>query len=252
MGEAMVELKGFSYWYGELQALKSVDLKVKKNELFTLMGPTGSGKTTILRCLNRMNDLVKTGRHSGAALLDGADVYRPAVDVTELRRAVGMVFASPAVLPASIFENVAYGPRMAGEKSRARLGEIVEKALAAATLLDEVKDRLGDRAERLSGGQQQRLALARILALEPQVILLDEPTSGLDPISTLRIEALMRDLATRYTLILATHNPHQAARLGSRVGFLFQGEIVETGEARDIFMSPQDERTEAFVSGRLG
>ena len=249
---ASIVFESFGYSYGGVQALKSVNLEIAKDEIFTLMGPTGSGKTTLLRCLNRLNDLVRTGKPSGSVRIDGQDIYGPSVDVTLLRRRVGMVFAVPAVLPMSIFENVAFGPRRAGITSRARLAEKVEAALAASTLWDEVKDRLNDRAERLSGGQQQRLALARILALDPEVILLDEPTSGLDPISTLRIEDLLRDLAGKYTLILATHNPHQAARVGSRVGFLFQGELLEVAPAREVFTNPKNRLTEDFVSGRLG
>ncbi len=252
MRDPRIRFEGFGYTYGEVEALKSINLEIGEDELFTIMGPTGGGKTTMLRCLNRLNDLVRTGRHSGDVYLDGRSVYDPGVDVTMLRRRVGMVFAVPTVLPASIFENIAFGPRRAGERSRPVLSEIVEKSLKAATLWDEVKDRLDDRADRLSGGQQQRLALARLLALDPEVILLDEPTSGLDPISTLRIEDLLKDLADRYTIILATHNPHQAARVGSRVGFIFQGEIVEIAPAAEIFTSPKDPRTEAFVSGRLG
>ncbi|MGE5542720.1 MAG: phosphate ABC transporter ATP-binding protein [Bacillota bacterium] len=252
MGHTGIRFEDFSYYYGEVQALKSVNLEITENELFTIMGPTGSGKTTMLRCLNRLNDLVETGRHSGSVIVGGLSIYDAGVDVTKLRRMVGMVFAVPATLPASIFENVAYGPRRAGERSREVLSCIVERSLRAATLWDEVKDRLGERADRLSGGQQQRLALARLLALEPEVILLDEPTSGLDPISTLRIEDLLKELAEQYTVVLATHNPHQAARVGSRVGFMFQGEIVEIAPAEQMFTSPKDQRTDAFVSGRLG
>lgn len=252
MSHTGIRFENFSYAYGEVQALKSVNLQIVENELFTIMGPTGSGKTTMLRCLNRLNDLVRAGRHSGSVFVGGRSIYDVSVDVTMLRRRVGMVFAVPTVLPASIFENVAYGPRRAGEKSREALSAVVEKSLRAATLWDEVKDRLGERADRLSGGQQQRLALARLLALEPEVILLDEPTSGLDPISTLRIEDLLKELAEQYTIVLATHNPHQAARVGSRVGFIFQGEIVEIAPAEQMFTSPRDQRTDAFVSGRLG
>ncbi|MCR4397508.1 MAG: phosphate ABC transporter ATP-binding protein [Firmicutes bacterium] len=248
----MIRYSDFNYSYGAVCALRSLNLEIGKNELFTVMGPTGSGKTTMLRCLNRLNDVVPSGRHSGSLYLDGVDVYDPRVDVTVLRRRVGMVFALPAVLPTSIFENVAYGPRRAGERSKAALSETVERSLTAAALWEEVKDRLGERAETLSGGQQQRLALARVLALGPDVILLDEPTSGLDPISTLRIEDLLRELSRQYTIVLATHNPQQAARVGSRVGFLMLGELVEVAEAGDMFTRPRDPRTEAFVSGRLG
>ncbi|NPV70145.1 MAG: phosphate ABC transporter ATP-binding protein [Firmicutes bacterium] len=249
---AKIAFEGFRYSYGKIQALKSINLEIVENELFTMMGPTGAGKTTLLRCLNRLNDLVKAGKPSGAVRIDGEDVYASSIDVTLLRRRVGMVFAVPTVLPMSIFENVAFGPRRAGVTSRATIGEKVERALVASTLWDEVKDRLDDRAERLSGGQQQRLALARLLALDPEIILLDEPTSGLDPISTLKIEDLLRELTGKYTLILATHNPHQAARVGSRVGFLFEGELLEVAPAKEVFTNPKNRLTEDFVSGRLG
>ncbi len=250
--KAKIVFQDFGYSYGDVTALKSINLEIVENEVFTLMGPTGGGKTTLLRCLNRLNDLARNGRRSGSLRIDGEELYGSSIDVTMLRRRVGMVFAVPTVLPMSIFDNVAFGPRRAGLTSRAVLAEKVERALVASTLWDEVKDRLGDRAERLSGGQQQRLALARILALDPEVILLDEPTSGLDPISTLRIEDLLRDLAGKYTLVLATHNPHQAGRVGSRVGFLFQGELLEVAPAREMFTNPKNRLTEDFVSGRLG
>ncbi len=208
-----VEAVEFSYSCGGVPALKQVSFGVKQNSLFTIMGPTGSGKTTFLKALNRLNDLVDQTSRSGRLLLDGKDVYAKDVDVADLRRRVGMVFAMPTSLPMSIFENVAYGPRKRGVKSKAVLEETVEKALSAAALWDEVKDRLDMPAQRLSGGQQQRLAIARALAVQPEVLLLDEPTSGLDPVSTLRVEELMRQLAGSYTIIFVTHDPQQSSQV---------------------------------------
>lgn len=247
-----VEAVEFSYSYGGVPALKQVSFGVKENSLFTIMGPTGSGKTTFLKALNRLNDLVDQTSRSGRLLLDGKDVYAKDVDVADLRRRVGMVFAMPTSLPMSIFENVAYGPRKRGVKSKAVLEETVEKALSAAALWDEVKDRLDMPAQRLSGGQQQRLAIARALAVQPEVLLLDEPTSGLDPVSTLRVEELMRQLAGSYTIIFVTHDPQQAARLDGEVAFLFMGELIELGTAREMFTRPRDKRTEDYITGKVG
>lgn len=247
-----IEAIDFSYFYGELRALKKINLRVRKNSLVTIMGPTGSGKTTFLRALNRLNDLVDNSSHSGKLLLDGEDVYAKGTDVGALRRKVGMVFALPTPLPMTIFENVAYGPRKKGVSSRAALEELVERSLKAAALWDEVKDRLDMPARQLSGGQQQRLALARVLAVEPEVILLDEPTSGLDPISTLRIEELMNQLKRSYTIIFVTHNPQQAARLQGEVAFFYLGELVEFGPAAEVFTRPRDKRTEDYITGKVG
>jgi len=247
-----VEAVEFSYSYGGVPALKQVSFGVKQNSLFTIMGPTGSGKTTFLKALNRLNDLADQTSRSGRLLLDGKDVYAKDVDVADLRRRVGMVFAMPTSLPMSIFENVAYGPRKRGVKSKAVLEETVEKALSAAALWDEVKDRLDMPAQRLSGGQQQRLAIARALAVQPEVLLLDEPTSGLDPVSTLRVEELMRQLAGSYTIIFVTHDPQQAARLDGEVAFLFMGELIELGTAREMFTRPRDKRTEDYITGKVG
>lgn len=247
-----IEAVEFSYSYGGVPALKQVSFGVKQNSLFTIMGPTGSGKTTFLKALNRLNDLVDQTSRSGRLLLDGKDVYAKDVDVADLRRRVGMVFAMPTSLPMSIFENVAYGPRKRGVKSKAVLEETVEKALSAAALWDEVKDRLDMPAQRLSGGQQQRLAIARALAVQPEVLLLDEPTSGLDPVSTLRVEELMRQLAGSYTIIFVTHDPQQAARLDGEVAFLFMGELIELGTAREMFTRPRDKRTEDYITGKVG
>lgn len=247
-----VVAEGLSCCYGELRAVKSLDLRVKRNSLLTIMGPTASGKTTFLRTLNRLNDRVLSARHTGSLFLDGQEVYGGGTDVAALRRRVGMVFALPTPLPLSIYENVAYGPRKRGLRSKAQLDEIVERALTDAAILDEVKDRLSSPAARLSGGQQQRVALGRVLALEPEVILLDEPTSGLDPLSTLRIEELMRQLQEKYTIILVTHNPVQAARVQGEIAFFYMGELVETGPASQMFTQPKDRRTEDYITGRFG
>jgi len=250
--EYKVVARDLSSFYGDVQALKSLDLKVRRNSLLTIMGPTASGKTTFLRTLNRLNDRVVSARHTGQLLLDGQDVYGVKVDLAGLRRRVGMVFALPTPLPLSVYENVAYGPRKSGIRSGARLDEIVERALTSAAVFDEVKDRLSSPASKLSGGQQQRVALARVLAVEPEVILLDEPTSGLDPLSTLRIEELLRQLQERYTIVLVTHNPVQAARVQGEIAFFYMGELVETGPAREIFTRPKDKRTEDYVTGKFG
>ncbi|MEX0975245.1 MAG: phosphate ABC transporter ATP-binding protein [Bacillota bacterium] len=242
----------FSYSDGRVKALRSLNLSVARNSLLTVMGPTGSGKTTLLRALNRLNDRVAGTSHSGGLLLDGKDVYSGGFDVADLRRRVGMVFALPMSLPVSIYENVAYGPRKKGVKSKAVLDDIIVNALTAAAIFDEVKDRLDSPAQKLSGGQQQRLSLARVLAVEPDVILLDEPTSGLDPISTLHIEETLRRLQERYAIILVTHNPLQAARIQGDIAFFYMGELVETGPAKEIFTRPKDKRTEDYVTGKFG
>ncbi|MEW6546157.1 MAG: phosphate ABC transporter ATP-binding protein [Bacillota bacterium] len=244
-------VRNLEFWYGPVQALKGVTLQVGRGEQLTIMGPTGSGKTTFLRCLNRLNDLVPGTRREGEVLIDGQDVYRPGADPDALRRRVGMVFALPVPLPMSIFDNVAYGPRLHGVRGR-KLAEVVERSLRGAALWDEVKDRLGDSAFSLSGGQQQRLSIARVLAVEPEVILMDEPCSGLDPISTLRVEELVEELRGRYTIVFVTHNPQQAARLGGQVAFFYLGELVECAPAGQLFTRPRDRRTEDYISGRFG
>jgi len=247
-----VRAEGFSFFYGKVEALRSLDLSVPENSLLTIMGPTGSGKTTFLKALNRLNDRVQGTHHTGSLLLNGEDVYWKGVDVADLRRRVGMVFALPVPLPMSIYENVAFGPRKQGISSKKRLDEIVEKALVSAAIWDEVKDRLDSSAEKLSGGQQQRLSLARVLAVEPEVILLDEPTSGLDPLSTMKIEELLRVLSRSYTVILVTHNPVQAARVQGEVAFFYMGELVEKGPASSMFVRPKDKRTEDYITGKFG
>lgn len=250
-GAAKILARDFKFWYGSVPALKGISLEVAPGEQLTIMGPTGSGKTTFLRCLNRLNDLVPGTRFEGSLLIDGRDVYRPDTDVDDLRRRVGMVFALPIPLPMSIFDNVAYGPRLHGVRGR-RLAELVERSLRAAALWDEVKDRLGDSAFSLSGGQQQRLSIARVLAVEPEIILMDEPCSGLDPISTLRVEETVEQLRGKYTIVFVTHNPQQAARLGGRVAFFYLGELVECAPAAQLFTRPRDRRTEDYISGRFG
>lgn len=250
--EVKILARDFKFYYGQHCALKGINLEIQRNKLLTIMGPSGSGKTTFLRALNRLNDLVPGTRAEGKLAIDAVDVYSRGVDVADLRRRVGMVFALPVVLPMSIFDNVAYGPRKRGIRNRRRLMEIAEKALRDAILWDEVKDRLGDHASRLSGGQQQRLSIARVLAVEPEIILLDEPTSGLDPLSTLKIEELLWELVKSYTVVLVTHNPLQSARVGGEIAFFLMGELVERGPASDIFTHPRDKRTEDYVSGKFG
>lgn len=249
---AKISAQEFSFSYGTQPALKSVTLSIREHQLLTLMGPNGGGKTTFMRSINRLNDLVMGTGREGQLLLDGVDVYGSKTDVSDLRRRVGMVFALPYPLPMSIYENVAYGPRKKGPINRKQLDDLVERSLRDAILWDEVKDRLRDSASRLSGGQQQRLAIARVIAVAPEVILLDEPTSGLDPISTLRIEELMNRLTERYTVVLATPNPQQAARVGGEVAFLLEGELVEKGAAQDLFTRPRNKRTEDYITGKFG
>jgi len=252
MSEAKISIRGLDAYYGDFQALKGVNLDIPARSLFTVMGPTGSGKTTLMRTVNRLNDIIQGFRASGTVLVDGRDVYAPEVDVPSLRRKVGMVFATTTPLPLSIYDNVAYGPRVKGVRSESEIGETVEKCLRDALLWDEAGSRLHDPASKLSGGQQQRLSLARVLALEPEIILLDEPASGLDPVSTARLEDLMRRLSQSYTVVLVTHNPLQAARVGELTAFLYMGQLVEIGPTSRLFTSPQDKRTEDYVLGRFG
>jgi phosphate transport system ATP-binding protein len=248
-----MRVEGFSFFYpGGQAALRNVTLDVPGNRILGLVGPSSSGKSTLLRSLNRMTDFLHGTRHEGRILLDGDDIHDPRIDPVEIRRRVGMVFDTPVPLARSIYENVAYGQRLKGERNRGRLGEIVESALKAAILWEEVKDRLGTSALRLSGGQQQRLCIARTIALDPEVILLDEPCSGLDPISTLKIEEALAELKTRYSIVLVTNNTKQAARVSDQVGFFLMGELVECGETQQIFTVPRDRRTDDYISGRFG
>ncbi|MHB1006984.1 MAG: phosphate ABC transporter ATP-binding protein PstB [Chloroflexota bacterium] len=247
-----MEARDLSVYYGDQAALRQVNLPVVANEILTVFGPAGGGKSTFLRTLNRMNDLIPEARHTGVVLFDGQDIYGPGYSVIELRRKAGMVFDLPVALPMSIFDNIAYGPRMMGVRHRGRLVEVVEEALRSAAMWDEVKDRLDDSGLSLSGGQQQRLSIARVLALEPQVILLDEPTSGLDPISTAKIEDSLRELKQRYTIVISPHNVQQAARIADRAAFFLMGELVEHGTATDVFNTPRNKRTEDYITGRFG
>src|SRR5437773_6790678 len=252
MEAPMVEIDHVSLWYGEKQALKDISMSVPKHRVTAYIGPSGCGKTTLLRCLNRMNDLVDGVRMSGQIRIGGVDIHDPTLDVTELRKRVGKVFQKSNPFPKSIFENVAYGPRILGVRSRADLEGIVERSLTAAALWDEVHDRLNDSALGLSGGQQQRLCIARAIAVEPDVLLMDEPCSALDPIATAKIEELMLELKNSYTIVIVTHNMQQAARVSDYTGFMLRGELVEFGVTRELFTNPRDRRTEDYITGRFG
>jgi phosphate transport system ATP-binding protein len=247
-----IVIQNFSVHYHSEEALRNITLQIQPNEIFTLFGPSRSGKTTLLKSLNRLRDLIPSTRHTGSILIDGADIYDPKLDLYQLRRRIGMVFDLPTPLPLSIFDNISYGPRLRGVYDKKRLKEIVEKSLSSAVLWDEVKDRLHTSALRLSGGQQQRLCIARVLALEPEVLLLDEPCSGLDPISTASIEESLRVLKKEYTIILVPHNIQQGSRVADRAGFLLNGELVEVGTAYQIFTKPQNKKTEDYVTGKFG
>ncbi|GAB4270310.1 phosphate ABC transporter ATP-binding protein PstB [Deferrisoma sp.] len=247
-----LDCQDVSVWYGPKQALHDITIRIPSNRVTALIGPSGCGKSTFLRCLNRMNDLVPGARTRGRILLDGEDILSPSTDVVDLRRRVGMVFQRWNPFPKSIFDNVAYGPRIHGVRDKARLAEIVEDALRKAALWDEVKDRLRASALELSGGQQQRLCIARALAVEPEVLLMDEPASALDPISTARLEDLVVELKERYTIVIVTHNMQQAARVSDYTGFFYMGRLVEYDRTQKIFTSPADEQTEAYITGRFG
>jgi phosphate transport system ATP-binding protein len=248
----MIEIEHLSLWYGEKLALRDVSMTVAKHRITAFIGPSGCGKSTLLRCLNRMNDLVDGVRIAGQIRIGGVDIHDPALDVTDLRKRVGMVFQRSNPFPKSIYENAAYGPRILGVRARADLDAIVERSLRAAALWDEVADRLHESALGLSGGQQQRLCIARAIAVEPDVLLMDEPCSALDPIATARIEELMLDLRSSYTIVIVTHNMQQAARVSDDTGFLLLGELVEFGSTKELFTTPRDPRTEAYITGRFG
>jgi phosphate transport system ATP-binding protein len=245
-------IEDFSFYYASFQALQNINFHIRPKEIFTVFGPARSGKTTLLKSLNRLTDLTFGTSHTGTIHLDETEIYDPKVDLTHLRRRIGMVFDLPTPLPMSIFDNIAYGPKLSGTKQRKRLNEIVEKALRSAVLWEEVKDRLDTSALRLSGGQQQRLCIARVLALEPEILLLDEPCSGLDPISTASIEETLFQLKKDLTIILVPHNIQQASRVADRAGFFLNGELVEEGPVYQIFTKPKDKRTEDYVTGRFG
>jgi len=248
-----IVIENLSYSYSDgTESLVGVSLTIHAGEITALFGPAGGGKSTLLRVLNRLNDLVEGSSMTGRVLLDGRDIYAPGVDTIELRRRVGIVFAQPMPLPMSIRANVEYGPRLAGIREAARLAEIVERSLRAAALWDELKDRLDESGFAISGGQQQRLCLARVLALEPDVILLDEPMSGLDPISTAKIEDSLQALKQRYTIVIVPHNVQQAARVADHAAFFLQGRLIETGPGKQLFTTPRDKRTEDYVTGRFG
>jgi len=250
--ESKMVIKDFSFFYDSVQALQNITLNIQPKEIFTVFGPARSGKTTLLKSLNRLTDLVFGAHHTGTIHLDQTDIYDPKVDLTHLRKRIGMVFDLPTPLPMSIFDNIAYGPKLSGINRRKWLNEIVEKALRSGVLWEEVKDRLHTSALRLSGGQQQRLCIARVLALEPEVLLLDEPCSGLDPISTASIEETLFRLKKDYTIILVPHNIQQASRVADRAGFFLNGELIEEGPAYQIFTKPRNKRTEEYVTGRFG
>lgn len=239
-------------YYGTNHALKSVNMSIKENSITAFIGPSGCGKSTFLKTLNRMNDLIPSVRIEGQVSLDGENIYDPRVDTTLLRKKIGMVFQQPNPFPMSIYDNIAYGPRIHGIKSKSKLDEIVEESLKGAALFEEVKDRLKKSALSLSGGQQQRLCIARALAVEPEVILMDEPTSALDPISTLKIEDLMSELKEKYTVAIVTHNMQQAARISDYTAFFLVGEVVEFASTDTLFTRPVDKRTEDYITGRFG
>lgn len=247
-----ITAKDLNLFYRDMQALNKINLDIEEKHVTALIGPSGCGKSTFLRTLNRMNDLIEGVRVEGQVLLDGKDIYHPSVDVVGLRKRVGMVFQRPNPFPMTIYENIAYGPRIHGQKNRRILDEIVESSLQAAALWEEVKDRLHKPALGLSGGQQQRLCIARLLAVEPDVLLMDEPTSALDPISTLKVEELIRELKGKYTIVIVTHNMQQAARVSDTTAFFLSGELVEFGNTELIFTQPKDKRTEDYITGRFG
>ncbi|NLF40931.1 phosphate ABC transporter ATP-binding protein [bacterium] len=250
--QAKLTVRGLKVFFGQFLALRGVTMDIAANEVLGIIGPAGSSKTTFLRALNRLNELTPGTRVEGTVLLDGEDIYHPACDPVMLRKRAGMLFALPVPLPMSIYDNIVYGVRLCGVRTRARLDELVEQSLKAAFLWDEVKDRLRTSALRLSGGQQQRLCLARVLAMEPELILLDEPCSGLDPISTARIEEALTALKARYTIILVTNNTKQAARVADRTAFFLMGELIEYGPTNQLFTTPHDSRTDDYVTGRFG
>ena len=251
MDEKKLITKNLNLYYGENHALKDINLEIASNAITALIGPSGCGKSTYLKTLNRMNDLVRNVSITGEVLLDGENIYAPEVDTTILRKKIGMVFQQPNPFPMSIYDNVAYGPRIHGIKNKEDLDEIVERSLRGAAIWDETKDRLKKSALGFSGGQQQRLCIARALAVEPEVLLMDEPTSALDPISTLKIEDLMEELKKQYTVVIVTHNMQQAARVADDTAFFLLGEMVEFGKTSQIFSKPVDKRTEDYITGRF-
>ncbi len=248
----ILEIQDLCLWYGNTQALKNVSMEIPETSITALIGPSGCGKSTFLKTLNRMNDLIPGVKITGSVQYHNQDIYAPGVDATALRKEIGMVFQKPNPFPMSIYDNIAYGPRTHGIKSRAKLDDIVERSLRDAAIWDEVKDRLKKSALGLSGGQQQRLCIARALAVEPEVLLMDEPTSALDPISTAKIEELAMELKTRYTIVIVTHNMQQAVRISDNTAFFLLGELIEYGNTERLFAQPQEKRTEDYITGRFG
>ena len=249
---ARMATRNLDFFYGSFRALANVTIDIAERRVTALIGPSGCGKSTFLRCLNRMNDEIPGTRHTGSVTLDGEDIYMRSVSLVDLRKRIGMVFQRPNPFPMSIFDNVAYGPRIHGEGNRGRLNEIVERSLRRAALWDEVKDQLTKSAFDLSGGQQQRLCIARVLAVEPEVVLMDEPTSALDPNATFRIEELMKELQKSYTIVIVTHNMQQAARVSDITAFFLLGELIEVGGTQKMFTQPDDDRTDDYIRGRFG
>lgn len=250
--DTILSARGLDLYYGASQALKSVDIDIPEKQVTSLIGPSGCGKSTFLKTLDRMNDLIPSVKITGTVTYRGQDIYDPTVDVTWLRKQIGMVFQKPNPFPMSIYDNIAYGPKTHGTRSKAKLDDIVEKSLRGAAIWDEVKDRLKKPALSLSGGQQQRVCIARALAVEPDILLMDEATSALDPISTSKIEDLISDLKQTYTIVIVTHNMQQATRISDKCAFFLLGELIEFGETTQIFTVPKDKRTEDYITGRFG
>jgi phosphate transport system ATP-binding protein len=251
-GNAAIAIHSLSFYYGNSQALHDISLDIPRHQITAFIGPSGCGKSTLLRCINRLNDLIEGARVEGRIEIQGTDIYDPSVDVIDLRKNIGMVFQKSNPFPKSIYDNVAYGPRIAGVRNRKELDEIVESSLSGAALWDEVKDRLKTSALGLSGGQQQRLCIARAIAVQPQIILMDEPCSALDPIATAKIEELMLDLKKNYTIVIVTHNMQQAARVSEHTAFLWLGKLIEYDDTTRIFTNPKEKLTEDYVTGRFG
>jgi phosphate transport system ATP-binding protein len=248
----IIKTVDLNLWYGEKQALFNINMSILENKITALIGPSGCGKSTLIRCFNRMNDMIDKCKITGSILFDGNDIYQPDTDAVEIRKKIGMVFQKPNPFPKSIYENIAYGPRVQGNNNKKELDAIVEKSLKVAALWDEVCDRLQESAMGLSGGQQQRLCIARSLAIEPQIILMDEPCSSLDPIATAKIEDLMLQLKKKYTVIIVTHNMQQAARVSDFTAYMYLGKLIEFGKTKQIFENPQQELTENYITGRFG